>query len=299
VATSPAVRDDVWFQSGAARCAAWLYRPESDVAPLVVMGHGLGSVKDMGLDRYAERFQAGGLAVLAFDYRHFGASEGKPRQLLDIKRQLEDWAAALAYARRLEGVDPARIAVWGSSFGGGHAITAGARDGRVAAIVAQCPFTSGPASVLAMDPGSGVRVTWLALRDEVSRLRGREGVRVKLVGPPGSTGLMTAPDAEPGYRALIPPGFEFDDEVLARFALRLPFYSPAEEMRRARCPVLVCVCERDTVAPARPTIRAAERVPTAEVIRYPIGHFDIYVGDGFERSSSDQLAFLQRHLGPV
>jgi pimeloyl-ACP methyl ester carboxylesterase len=65
---------------------------------------------------------------------------------------------------------------------------------------------------------------------------------------------------------------------------------------RLRCPLLVCACERDTVAPAGPTIRAAQRAPSAELIRYPFGHFDIYVDDGFERSSSDQLAFLGRLL---
>jgi uncharacterized protein len=271
VPSTAAVRTDVWFQSGGARCAAWLYRPASEPAPLVVMGHGLGAVKEMGLDRYAERFQAGGLAVLAFDYRHFGASEGEPRQLLDIKRQLQDWAAALSYARRLDGVDPARIALWGTSFGGGHAITAGARDGRVAAIVAQCPFTSGPASLRAMEPRASLALTARAA-------------------------LMTAPDAEPGYRALIPRSLKFDDDVLARFALHVGFYRPAREMRRTGCPVLVCACERDSVAPADVTIRAAERAPTVELIRYPIGHFDIYVGDGFERASTDQLAFLRRHL---
>jgi pimeloyl-ACP methyl ester carboxylesterase len=73
---------------------------------------------------------------------------------------------------------------------------------------------------------------------------------------------MTAPDPEPGYRALIPPGVRFEDEVLARCALRVAFYSPARELRRARCPLLVCVCEHDTVAPDRPTIRAAQRAPT-------------------------------------
>jgi fermentation-respiration switch protein FrsA (DUF1100 family) len=206
----------------------------------VVISHGLGAIKEMGLDRYAERFCAGGLAVLAFDYRHFGASDGEPRQLLDIERQLADWAAAVGYARGLEGVDPARIALWGSSSGGGHAITAGARDGHVAAVIAQCPFTSGPASVRAMGLRTTVRVVTRALLDEASRLSRRDGVRVKLVGPPGSTGLMTAPDAVPGYRRLLPEGVPFDDEVLAQFALQVGFYHPASEMRRVGCPLLVC-----------------------------------------------------------
>src|SRR3954454_24924050 len=110
-------RAEVRFASGDADCAAWLYRPEAP-APLLVMGHGLGAVREMRLDAYAECFAAAGFAALVFDYRHFGASGGEPRQLLDIRRQLADWAAALAYARGLEGVDAARIALWGTSFGG-------------------------------------------------------------------------------------------------------------------------------------------------------------------------------------
>jgi pimeloyl-ACP methyl ester carboxylesterase len=291
------MREDVTFPSDGVTCAAWLYRPEaSGPSPLVILGHGLGAIKEMGLDRYAEVFQAAGFAALAFDYRHFGASEGEPRQLLDIERQLQDWAAALSYARRLDGIDHDRIALWGSSFGGGHAITAGARDGHVQAVVAQCPFTNGLASLRALglraNVGAGIR----AIGDLARKLRGGDGVRVKLVGPPGSTALMTAPDAEPGYRALVPPGQPFDDEVLARVGLQLGFYRPDKEMRRVRCPLLVCACETDTVAPAGPTIRAAQSAPNAELIRYPFGHFDIYVGEGFERSSKDQLAFLQRHL---
>jgi len=50
--------------------------------------------------------------VLLFDYRHFGDSDGKPRQLVSVRRQLQDYAAAVAFARALSGVDPARIAVW-------------------------------------------------------------------------------------------------------------------------------------------------------------------------------------------
>src|SRR3546814_5061771 len=58
-----------------------------------------------------------------FRSRHFGDSEGQPRQLLSIKRQLADWDAAIAFVKGRSDLDPTRIAVWGSSFGGGHAIT--------------------------------------------------------------------------------------------------------------------------------------------------------------------------------
>jgi dienelactone hydrolase len=165
-------RSDRHFRSGESECAAWLYLPErEDLGPAVVLGHGLGAIKEMRLDAYAERFAAAGFAALAFDYRHFGASGGAPRQLLDIGRQLADWTAAVSFARQLPEVDPDRVAIFGSSFGGGHAILTAARDARIAAVIAQCPFTDGLASSLTHGPASTVKVTALALRDLAARAR--------------------------------------------------------------------------------------------------------------------------------
>lgn len=115
-------REDVSFRSGADTVSAWLYRPdESDPsgAPLLVMAHGLGAVRTMRLDAYAERFAAAGYACLVFDYRNFGDSGGAPRQLLDVNMQLADWGAAVDYAHTLAGIDRNRIGLWGTSFGGG------------------------------------------------------------------------------------------------------------------------------------------------------------------------------------
>ena len=57
------------------------------------MAHGFGACKEGRLDAFAERFAAAGMAALVFDYRHFGASTGEPRQLIDIDRQHADWQA--------------------------------------------------------------------------------------------------------------------------------------------------------------------------------------------------------------
>ena len=290
-------RADVSFPSGDADCAAWLYRPSARPAPLVILGHGLGAVREMRLDAYAERFADAGFAALAFTYRHFGDSGGEPRQLLDIGRQLEDWAAALRYGRALDGVAADRVALWGSSFGGGHAIEAAARDGAVSAVVAQCPFTDGLASMRVADPRSAARAAVLAVRDDVARLRGRPPVPIPVAGPPHSAALMTAPDAVPGVERL-QQGLRVDNEVAARIGTRIAPYRPGRALRRLRCPALLCVCEHDSVAPARAALRHAARAPHAEVRTYPIGHFEIYWGEWFERAVADQLAFLRRHLAP-
>ncbi|MFL1428130.1 MULTISPECIES: alpha/beta hydrolase [unclassified Nocardiopsis] len=293
-------RTDVTFPSGDGTCAAWLYTPEKHSAdgprPVIVMAHGLAGVKEMRLDAFAERFTAAGYACLVFDYRHFGASSGEPRQLLDIQRQLEDWRSAVSHARTLDGVDPDRVVVWGTSFGGGHVIITAARDERVAAAIAQCPFTDGFASAFAIPPVSSAKVTALALRDAVGARLGRPPVMVPSYGPPGSTSLMSAPDSAAGVTALIPEGRHVPKEVTARFALDIARHFPGRRTRDVDCPILFAVCERDTVAPPGPTQRHAARAPKGEVKLYDAGHFDIYVGEDFERNVTDQLDFLARHV---
>ncbi len=119
--------------------------------PLVVMAHGLGSQKDMGLHAFAEALAAAGLATLAFDYRTFGGSDGEPRHSLDQVRgarhippvlaredggslprhsfpqasQLQDWQASVDHARAGglgPDIDPDKIALWGISLSGGRTI---------------------------------------------------------------------------------------------------------------------------------------------------------------------------------
>jgi dienelactone hydrolase len=293
-------RLEVHFPSGDAKCQAWLYLPEGPQPhPVIVMAHGLGGIRQMRLDAYAERFAAAGYACLVFDYRHFGASGGEPRQLLDIKLQLADWVAAIAYARSRADLDPARVVLWGTSFGGGHVIVAAARDGNVAATISQCPFTDGLASVLAMDPRTSVKVTARAVRDLIAAGLGRPPVMVPTAGPPGSAALMTAPDAVPGYLGLVDDEARaagFDNQVAARVVLNIVRHRPGRKAKKVRCPILFAVCETDSVAPAKATLRHARTAPRGEIRLYPEGHFDIYVGEPFERVVADQLAFLTNHV---
>lgn len=290
----------IQFTSGGSRCVADLYRPLGvGPFPLVVMAHGLGGTRKMRLPAFAERFVAAGYACLVFDYRHFGDSEGEPRQLLDIKLQLEDWKAAIAYARSLKDVDPERIALWGTSFGGGHVLATAAEDARLAAVISQCPFTDGLASSLATEPLVSLKLTGLAVMDRLGSLFGASPILVPLAGRPGDTAFMTSADSWGGYNALIPAGAQIRTEAAARFALDIIRYYPGRKTSRIQAPVLFCICDTDSVAPAEKTLRHAQNAPRHEIKRYPDGHFDIYVGEAFEQVVSDQLAFLQRALPTV
>jgi dienelactone hydrolase len=293
-------REDVWFNSGRDRISAWLYRPASNGsemdAPLLVMAHGLGAVRTMRLDAYAERFCAAGYACLVFDYRNFGDSEGAPRQLLDIRMQLQDWTVAVAYARTLPGIDPNRIGLWGTSFSGGHVIATAARVPGIAAVVSQCPFTDSIASFGTVSPSISARITALAVRDLISARLGGPPVMVATVGNPGEVALMTAPDAYPGFLRLVPDGMPLRNEVAARIGVKILPYRPGRLAAEVPCPILFCVCESDSVAPSGPTRRYAAMAPHGQTKLYPEGHFDIYVDDAFERVVADQLDFLDKHL---
>jgi dienelactone hydrolase len=290
-------REDVWFNSGSDRINAWLYRPTSNGdAPLLVMAHGLGAVRTMRLDAYAERFSAAGYACLVFDYRNFGDSEGAQRQLLDIRMQLQDWTVAVAYARTLSGIDHNRIGLWGTSFSGGHVIATAARLPGIAAVVSQCPFTDSIASLGTLSPLIRARITALAVRDLIAARFGRPPVMVPTAGKPGEVALMNAPDAYPGYMRLVPSGTTLRNEVAARFFVKIVTYRPGRLASKITCPILFCVCETDSVAPSGPTRRYAATAPHGQVKLYPEGHFEIYVGDAFERVVADQLDFLDKNL---
>lgn len=269
------IRTDVTFRSGSDACAAWWYLPErctGEPGPIIVMAHGLGGVREMRLDAFAERFAAAGYACLVFDYRHFGASGGTPRQLLDIKRQRADWRAAVAFARTLDGVDPDRVVVWGTSFGGGHAIVTAAGDPRLAAAIAQCPFTDGPSSSLATPLGTSVKVTSRALADAVGSRLGRTPLMIPTSGQPGDTALMTAPDSAAGVEKITPADASVEKEVAARFALQIVRDIPGRHAKRVRCPILFAICEGDTVAPAGRTKKWAGQAPQGEIRLYDAGH---------------------------
>ncbi|MDO8208866.1 alpha/beta hydrolase [Conexibacter sp. CPCC 206217] len=290
-------RLDVAFPSGDASCSAWLHRPVGDrLAPVVVLGHGLGATREMRLDAYARRFAAHGLAALAFTYRHFGDSEGTPRQLLSVARQLEDWESAIAHVRTRKDVDGRRVAIWGSSFGGGHAITIAARHPELAAAVAQCPFTDGLASARALGLATSVKAIPLLLRDTLAAIAGRPPVTIPVAAPPGDVALMNAPDAASGYHALIPDGLPFRNEVAARIIPSLSAYRPGRAAKDVRIPILFCVSDTDTVAPPGPTLRYARTAPHGDVRRYDAGHFAFYVGETFEQIVADQVEFLTSRL---
>ncbi len=290
------VSSELAFSVGASRCAATVYRPRDAVAggvPCVVMGCGVTLTRRDGIPDYAERFARAGFVVVAFDYRHWGGSGGEPRRWVSLRRQREDWRAAVDFARGLEGVDPERIVVWGMSLGGGLALMTAAGDARIAATVALVPMADGLAFDLQPAPPSVVLgMVWKSLRGAVTR----SAVLVPAAGPPGAFALLAAPEALPGFERLASAsGWRIEVDVRGAL-LATARFRPVRAAGRIRGPVLVQLAERDRVVPLGPIEKVASRAQRGELVRYPIDHFACFWPEQLDRIFNDQLAFLRRHL---
>jgi uncharacterized protein len=292
------VRRDLVFLSHGLRCAGWLYLPNTiERPPVVIMAHGFGAERTFGLEAFAERFAEAGLATFLFDYRCFDGSEGEPRNWISPRRHIEDWEAALVFVKDLREVDTSRIALWGTSLSGGHAIVIAARHPEIAAVIAQVPFTDGLALL-----GSSVslkhmlRLSMAGLRDLLRIVLRRPPFTVPIVGRTDSLAIMNMSGAWEGYQSILPNETSWINACPARAVFATSFYRPIRHAARVRCPVLLVVARRDEVIPSWTVKRAAARLPNAKVIALNGSHFDLYKGSHFEEAVAVEQNFLAAHL---
>lgn len=289
-------RLDLKFENKGDTLCAWLYLPDGVAKPpVVVMAHGFGAMRDFGLQPFAETFARRGLASLVFDYRHFGHSSGRPRQLVSIRGQLADWRAAVEFARGLEQVDGSRIALWGSSFSGGHVVVTAAHVEGVRAVVSQVPHVDGMASALKLGPGFVVKGMVDGIKDVLASMRG--GVHcVPIAGPPDSRAFLRTPDSEPGYMAIVPDNAFWTNSFPARTFLTVAGYRPTASAPLVKCPMLVVAGRSDSLIPYKSVVKMAKKAPRAELLKLDCGHFDPYVEPLFPMVVTAEADFLVRHL---
>jgi len=285
------------FVSRGLRCAGWLYLPEGvDNPPVVVMAHGFGAEAAFGLPDFAERFVAEGLAAFVFDYRNFGESEGEPRNLVSPRRHLRDWEAAIGHVRGMGEVNPGKMALWGTSFSGGHVITVAARDPSITAIAAQIPHVDGAGSIRNIRPAAAVRLALAGLRDLARMITFREPYYIKIVGEPHEPAALNTPGCNEGYLALLPENTDWLNRCPARIILTVGFYRPITVARRVKCPALIIMAEKDQLIPPKLVEKTAQRMPRATLVKLPMDHFAPYSGQDFESVVSREAEFFKKYL---
>ena len=299
---------NIEFESQGTTLRGRLYLPKArpgEKHPVVLMAHGFTStINHMTADKYAERFKEGGFAVLLFDHRNFGSSDGEPRQEINFWVQARGYVDAIDFVCAQPELDPAKIAVWGASMSSREAFLVGSVDERISAIISMIP-AFGDEWPFEEDDGSSyafARETLLAediLSLPHTRTEQMPVVSPDQIGSPSKLKELTA------YRWFIEYGGRFGTRwknVVSFSNTEMP-----ENFHLGRCashlkaPILMIVAKNDEMEGASPEITKKVfrlvREPK-EWVDISGGHFGLlyYPGPLFEKSSRAQVNFLQRHL---
>lgn len=283
------------FPSQGLWCEADLYFPdEAECPPVIVMGHGYGAERDFGTHSNIEAFVELGLAVFIFDYRYFGGSQGEPRQLIDPDVSLQDWRAALAFVRNLEAIDGDRIALWGSSYGGGHVLTTAAQDKAVMAVIAQVPHCDGRTIMQSTPLAKTLAALGHGLLDKLLSLVGGCHT-VAIVGERGEGfAALDFPGWKQQYLKLASHSSSWRNAMPARSLLKGANYNPVDLVADIQCPVLILSGEFDGGILRDDVQRTVAAIPNCRHSEYSADHFDLY--EGWEHNAqavAEQCRFLR------
>ncbi|WP_195269361.1 alpha/beta hydrolase [Eubacterium sp. 1001713B170207_170306_E7] len=291
---NPFIRRDIDFYSNGTRCSAWLYLPNVDKkCPVIVMAHGLGGVREMRLDAYAEKFATAGYACFLFDYRNFGASDGNERQKINVKDQLMDWNSAIDFIKKDDRVDGGKTLLFGSSFSGGHVITLSSKRMDIIASIAQCPYTNTLATMRTASPLSVIKALPCVIVDYLSCVTGYHPVMIKLADKRGKLAFMAVSDYKEFFLQ-IPQNSNFVNKTPARTFIEFLKYSPSRYTKNIESPIYYAVCKKDTLAPAKATLKCAKLSKKATIKEYNCGHFGIYIGEFFDKAIIDYIRFFDK-----
>jgi dienelactone hydrolase len=272
------------------RLAAEIYRPATEAPekgfPAILLCHGWGGLKS-GLTKYAEAFAKAGFVAMTFDYRGWGESDGRIIALADSPRLLEEGARTLevrvlreivdpvdqttdvrnclAVLATEPNADPARIGVWGSSYGGGHAVYMAGNDDRIRAVVAQIGGYGFPPEYRSAARGRAAE-----------KARGKLSPVVPQGGIDASPGLKGTPD-------------------IARMAV----HSPRAAAANIRVPTLIIDAENEELMNRLEhgftVYMIARENAICEYRTFPCRHYDVYDGY-YNESVALALDWFRAHL---
>ena len=291
--------EQVHFYSDGCRLAGRLNIPDGahvqEKAAGIVLCHGFTGIKEMILPQYAEAFAEAGFVALSFDYRGFGESDGQRGRLL-WHDQAADIRDAVTYMSTRDEVDPERLALWGTSYGGALAPYAFAMDDRVKACVGQLGFSDGYAAVAGRMPAEQLEVfREMIEQDRRQRVLHNEpmyGDAMALAGDPEMTAYF-----EEAIKEL--PQIK-DRQILLQFLEAHMEFSPISVIdKKGDRPLLLIAAELDVVCPAEDYKELYDKAPEPKtwVVFENTKHFEFYSGEPANRSASEAVNFFKERLG--
>jgi predicted ester cyclase/dienelactone hydrolase len=296
------MRREIAFPSEGVQCRGWLYVPDNleagKKASAIIMANAISAVKEITLPGYAERFAAAGFVVLVFDYRHYGASDGTPRNHLVPVEQQQDIRNGISWLRAQPEVDPNNIGGWGISLGGVHMLYLGAYDRRLKAVVS---VATGLNSLEGMMGKTGLQ-SFLGFinADRDRRFQtNADATYMPAVSEPGKGGLMAFPEANDFYTEAMntyAPGYE------NRITVESVEYIIADNSASAvhlisPTALLVIHGEKDIIPPAMVRALFEQADEPKKLIVLDCLHTDLYVREPWITQSADAaIEWFSRYL---
>lgn len=294
---------EVSFFSDGLRIAGYLHQPPDwkdgdPPRPGILVLSGYGGNPHFDCIHLVRRLCADGWFVFTFDYRGHGRSEGTRGRHRPLE-QAQDAFDALSFMQTIPGIDPRRLGVFGTSFGGAHGIWVAAHDERVKVLVTSAAVTNGERWLrLLRRPWE-----WLEFRDRVdadARRRVREGTPTTVQR--GEI-MLRDPDALRTRAAQFPAGQPLPPEDIdlesAEACMR---YRPEWVVDRiAPRPVLMFWADRDALVPVEEQLACFERCrEPRRLVRLPgAGHYDTYEFRNPANASiihEETAAWFRQHL---
>lgn len=267
--------DTVSFFSAGKRLNATLHMPDAPKPPVLVHGPGWLEVRcSANSELYHRGFVEAGFAVLNFDARGFGDSEGE-RGWLRPFDQIEDLLSAVAYVRTRDDLSADRVGLYGvGATGGGNAIYAAAYDRSIACAVVQTVVTDGESWLRGMRRG----YEWTEFLDRVekNRLRRAADNSDELVEPREEI-MVAAPERRTSSR-------QADDARLTgTFHLssveQILMYRPIDVVDRISPRALMISCvDRDPVTATEDSVSMFKRAgePKKLLTQLTVKHYESY-----------------------
>ena len=295
VPTTPPLHSS--FVSRGMLCAATLHYPQTDSTsplPAILIIHGWGGVQDALTTPFYAAFNALGFAVMTFDYPTWGDSQGLPRNQINPWQRVCDADAALAHLKSQPQIDPRRIVLWGTSFGGGHAVELAAEHPSLLGAIAQVPMLDGRDALLAMPLMQMSKIFAHALKDLAPFTA---PVYIPVVAPEGQFATMNRDNAyDVLMRGIAQAGVSnpdrYDNRVTARSILTIGVYRPFKKLKKIKVPTLLIGGMRDSVAPFSAQKIDRWNNPYLQYKTLDADHFEPYFEPALSVNLRYQLEFL-------
>lgn len=285
--------EDVTFFSDGTRIAGELFHPAAgtELAPPIVVCHGFGGIKKFFVGDIARALAAIGHPALTFDYRGFGESDGTRNRLRPLE-QVDDTIAAIDFLAARTGTDT--VAVYGTSFGGGVAVTAAIRSSKATAAVFAAGIADGERWLRSLRR----YWEWMEFQErlEADRLDGVLTGKSEIVDP--NDVMVRDPESAENERQVLQKVPERAFKMDLASARAIVNFRPVRSLCEGNVPPLMFIGIRnDSLTPYSETVDFFDASPEPKQLLTleGISHHEMYQPQYLSGVLESVSAFLRRH----